>query len=82
MTLTCYLCACFSALVGMLRESVTSGASGSPYQEMLMKCIWKVVRLLPEWLSQLDFHEIMLENHKFLEVGDARPTDRTLVGLR
>ena len=34
-----------------------------------MKCIWKVVRLLPEWLSQLEFHEIMLEIHKFLEVG-------------
>ncbi|KAF0310307.1 Cytoskeleton-associated protein 5 [Amphibalanus amphitrite] len=55
------------ALVAMLRASVSSGAAGSPYQELLMKCIWKVVRLLPEWLSQLDFHEIMLEIHRFLE---------------
>ena len=60
---------CDSALVAMLRDSVSSGAAGSPYQELLMKCIWKVVRLLPEWLSQLEFHEIMLEIHKFLEVN-------------
>ena len=58
-----------SALVAMLRGSVSGGAAGSAYQELLMKCIWKVVRLLPEWLSALEYDEILLEMHKFLEVG-------------
>ena len=62
------LCVGRSALVAMLRGSVSGGAAGSAYQELLMKCIWKVVRLLPEWLSQLEFDEILLEIHKFLEV--------------
>ncbi|KAK4303692.1 hypothetical protein Pmani_024319 [Petrolisthes manimaculis] len=55
----------FSALLKLLHESVGSGSS-SKFTELVMKCNWKVIRILEKRNSDLDLDQILLDVHNFL----------------
>ncbi|XP_026670191.1 protein mini spindles isoform X2 [Ceratina calcarata] len=41
--------------------------STGPYEELVMKCLWKVVKTIPDWAADLDYDTILLEVHRFLK---------------
>lgn len=53
----------------MLHESVASTNANQHYQELIMKCIWKTIKYIPEWDSDLDYTRVLTEIHKFLTVS-------------
>ncbi|XP_066968382.1 cytoskeleton-associated protein 5 isoform X2 [Macrobrachium rosenbergii] len=55
----------FSALLKLLHESVGSGGN-CKFTELVMKCNWKVIRILPSRTSDLDLDQILLDVHNFL----------------
>lgn len=56
------------ALLKLLHESVEKGDQWpAKMQELIMKCIWKVVRSFPSWEPDIDYDPIMLEIHGFLK---------------
>lgn len=57
----------YSALLKLLHESVGSGSS-SKFTELVMKCNWKVIRILEKRNNDLDLDQILLDVHNFLVV--------------
>jgi hypothetical protein len=39
--------------------------------ELVMKCLWKVVKLFPGWEAEVDFDMVLYDIHLFLKVGTA-----------
>ncbi|XP_076762978.1 msps cytoskeleton-associated protein 5 [Xylocopa sonorina] len=37
------------------------------YEELVMKCLWKIVKAIPNWAADLDYDTILLEVHRFLK---------------
>lgn len=37
-----------------------------------MKCIWKVIKFLDEWVDELDYELIFVDIHAFLRVSAIR----------
>jgi hypothetical protein len=37
--------------------------------ELVMKCLWKVVKLFPGWEAETDFDMILYDIHLFLKVS-------------
>lgn len=72
----------FSALLKLLHESVGSGG-GCKFTELVMKCNWKVIRILPTRSNDLDLDQILLDVHNFLvaypvNTWAERPSDTPL----
>lgn len=66
---------CFaSALLKLLHESVGSGG-GCKFTELVMKCNWKVIRILPTRSNDLDLDQILLDVHNFLVVSIIHDTE-------
>lgn len=61
-------CPCCSALLKLLHESVGNGG-GSKFTELVMKCNWKAIRILPSRTNDLDLDQILLDAHNFLVVS-------------
>lgn len=40
------------------------------YEELIMKCLWKIVKTIPNWAGDLDYDTILLEVHNFFKVGN------------
>lgn len=59
----------FSALLRMLYESVASSNTDQHYQELIMKCIWKTIKYIPEWDADVDYNKVLTEIHRFLNVS-------------
>ncbi|KAK3923770.1 Protein mini spindles [Frankliniella fusca] len=56
------------ALLKLLHESVEKGEQWpAKMQELIMKCIWKVVRSFPSWEPDIDYDPIMYDIHCFLQ---------------
>ncbi|XP_071537701.1 cytoskeleton-associated protein 5 isoform X2 [Panulirus ornatus] len=55
----------FSALLKLLHESVGSGG-GCKFTELVMKCNWKIIRILPSRTNDLDLDQILFDVHNFL----------------
>ncbi|XP_018326942.1 protein mini spindles isoform X2 [Agrilus planipennis] len=54
------------ALIQLLHECIRS--EGSPRQtELVMKCLWRVIKIMPTWAEELDYDSILLEIHNFLK---------------
>lgn len=56
----------FSALIKLLHDCAESAPS--KYEELVMKCLWKIVRIIHNWAADLDYDAILLEVHRFLKV--------------
>ncbi|XP_063985359.1 protein mini spindles isoform X2 [Diachasmimorpha longicaudata] len=37
------------------------------YEELVMKCLWKIVKTMPNWVGDLDYDTILLEVHNFFK---------------
>jgi len=55
------------AFVRLMKESVANNALAPKYIDLVMKCLWKVIRLLPNWNADLDLDTLMSELHDFLK---------------
>jgi cytoskeleton-associated protein 5 len=54
-----------SALVRLLKETC-SGSALPKFTELLMKCIWRNVKLMPERVNELDYEALLMEIHDFM----------------
>ncbi|KOC71291.1 Cytoskeleton-associated protein 5 [Habropoda laboriosa] len=53
-------------LIKLLHGCAESTAP-SKYEELVMKCLWKIVKTFPNWAVDLDYDTILLEVHRFLK---------------
>lgn len=53
------------ALIRLLKETC-SGASLPKFTDLLMKCIWRNVKNLPEKSNEIDYDAVLLEVHEFM----------------
>ena len=55
-----------SALIRLLTDCV-GGSRGTKFTEMVMKCIWKMVRFVEQYIDTLNMDKIFLDIHLFLK---------------
>lgn len=55
-----------SALIKLLHESIASEACSQKFLELIMKCLWKMVRMLPNIINDLNLDRIIGDLHNFL----------------
>ncbi|KAL7034400.1 hypothetical protein ACKWTF_007947 [Chironomus riparius] len=53
------------ALVRLLKETCSTSALPK-FTELLMKCIWRNVKLMPERVNELDYDALLMEIHDFM----------------
>ncbi|KAL6468523.1 hypothetical protein MHYP_G00220470 [Metynnis hypsauchen] len=57
-----------SALLMLLQEAYTSTACSPEFSEMVMKCHWRMIKLLPEKVEALYLDQILLDIHNFMKL--------------
>nr|XP_033784266.1 cytoskeleton-associated protein 5 isoform X2 [Geotrypetes seraphini] len=57
-----------SALLVLLQDSLLATASSPKFSELVMKCLWRMVRLLPESINSINLDRILLDIHNFMKV--------------
>ncbi|KAJ7414700.1 Cytoskeleton-associated protein 5 [Willisornis vidua] len=57
-----------SALLVLLQDSLQATASSPKFSELVMKCLWRMVRLLPETINSINLDRILLDIHIFMKV--------------
>lgn len=57
----------FSVLIKLLHSCAESNVH-SKYEELVMKCLWKIVKTMLTWAPDLDYDTVLLEVHRFLKV--------------
>ncbi|XP_070616086.1 cytoskeleton-associated protein 5 isoform X2 [Erythrolamprus reginae] len=57
-----------SALLVLLQDSLLATAISPKFSELIMKCLWRMVRLLPETINSINLDRIMLDIHIFMKV--------------
>ncbi|OXU27451.1 hypothetical protein TSAR_002490 [Trichomalopsis sarcophagae] len=53
-------------LIKLLHEHADSNGPAK-YEELIMKCLWKIVKTIPNWAGELDYDTILLEVHNFFK---------------
>ncbi|KAM4603075.1 cytoskeleton-associated protein 5-like [Polymixia lowei] len=56
----------FGALMVLLQDSLTSSAS-SKLSDIAMKCLWRMIKLLPENIASINLDRILLDIHNFMK---------------
>ncbi|XP_074005798.1 cytoskeleton-associated protein 5 isoform X2 [Numenius arquata] len=56
-----------SALLVLLQDSLLATASSPKFSELVMKCLWRMVRVLPETVNSINLDRILLDVHIFLK---------------
>ncbi|XP_052066786.1 cytoskeleton-associated protein 5-like [Mytilus californianus] len=56
-----------SALIRLLQDCVTSETCTVKFIELIMKCVWKMIRMLPDIINDLNLDRILLDTHLFLK---------------
>ncbi|XP_060518402.1 protein mini spindles isoform X2 [Cylas formicarius] len=54
------------ALVKLIKECVADENCSERQVELVMKCIWKVIKLMPNWGHEFDYELVLVEVHEFL----------------
>lgn len=57
-----------SALLVLLQDSLLATASSPKFSELVMKCLWRMVRVLPETINTINLDRILLDIHNFMKV--------------
>ncbi|UYV60269.1 msps [Cordylochernes scorpioides] len=57
-----------SALIKLLHDSVGSMSATKRYTEIVMKCLWKMLRMIDTYIHELNFDRILLDIHTFLKM--------------
>ncbi|PSN31815.1 Mini spindles protein [Blattella germanica] len=55
------------ALIKLLYECAGNPASHPRFIELVMKCLWKIVKMFPQWEAETDFDMILYDIHLFLK---------------
>ncbi|XP_028634347.1 cytoskeleton-associated protein 5 isoform X1 [Grammomys surdaster] len=58
----------FSALLVLLQDSLLATAGSPKFSELVMKCLWRMVRLLPDTINSINLDRILLDIHIFMKV--------------
>lgn len=56
-----------SASIRLLHDSVSSETCTPKFIEMIMKCMWRMVRMLPDSIKDLNIDKILYDTHLFLK---------------
>lgn len=64
----CYTVFFFLSVLVKLLHDCTESDALPKYEELVMKCLWKIVKTIPNWASELDYDAILLEVHNFFKV--------------
>ncbi|XP_024136734.1 cytoskeleton-associated protein 5 isoform X3 [Oryzias melastigma] len=57
-----------SALLVLLQDSLVSTAGSHRISDLVMKCLWRVIRFLPETIHNINLDRILLDVHNFMKV--------------
>ncbi|KAJ8349385.1 hypothetical protein SKAU_G00245150 [Synaphobranchus kaupii] len=57
-----------SAILVLLQDSIISTAGSPKFSELVLKCLWRMIRFLPETMNSINLDRIMLEIHNFMKV--------------
>ncbi|XP_023811787.1 cytoskeleton-associated protein 5 isoform X3 [Oryzias latipes] len=57
-----------SALLVLLQDSLVSSAGSHTISDLVMKCLWRVIRFLPETIHNINLDRILLDIHNFMKV--------------
>ncbi|XP_053545283.1 cytoskeleton-associated protein 5-A [Bombina bombina] len=57
-----------SALLVLLQDSLLATAISPKFSELVMKCLWRMIRLLPESINNINLDRILLDIHNFMRV--------------
>ncbi|XP_062581374.1 cytoskeleton-associated protein 5-A-like [Saccostrea cucullata] len=72
------------ALIKSLQDCVATETFSPKFSELVMKCIWKMIKMIPEIINDLAVDRILLETHLFLRnfptsTWKSRPSDLPLI---
>ncbi|XP_071485290.1 cytoskeleton-associated protein 5-like [Diadema antillarum] len=75
--------AAIGALIKLLQECVAHESSSTKFVQLIMKCLWRLVRMMPNIINELNVDRILLDLHLFLKafpssVWRDRPSDTPL----
>merc|ERR1719189_1867675 len=61
-----------SAIIKLLSDAVANSSMNPKFAETVMKCMWKIIRLLPNWMNDeaaqaLDIDVVLSDLHDFLK---------------
>lgn len=54
------------ALIRLLRDCVANDNASAKFTELVMKCIWRFVRLIPKKIDDMNLDKMLLDMHLFL----------------
>ncbi|XP_063053472.1 cytoskeleton-associated protein 5 isoform X2 [Engraulis encrasicolus] len=57
-----------SALLVLLQDSLLTSAGSPMFSELVMKCLWRMIRFLPETINSINLDRILLDVHNFMKV--------------
>ncbi|XP_055365710.1 cytoskeleton-associated protein 5 isoform X1 [Betta splendens] len=57
-----------SALLVLLQDSLVTTAGPPMFAELVMKCLWRMTRSLPETINSINLDRILLDIHNFMKV--------------
>ncbi|XP_051885307.1 cytoskeleton-associated protein 5 isoform X2 [Pristis pectinata] len=58
-----------SSLIVLLQDSLLATTNNSPkFSELIMKCLWRMIRLLPSNVNVINVDRILLDVHNFMRV--------------
>ncbi|CAL9697086.1 unnamed protein product [Knipowitschia caucasica] len=57
-----------SALLVLLQDSLVTSAGSPMFSELVMKCLWRMIRFLPETINSINLDRILLDAHNFMKV--------------
>uniref|UniRef100_A0A665WE17 Cytoskeleton associated protein 5 n=1 Tax=Echeneis naucrates TaxID=173247 RepID=A0A665WE17_ECHNA len=56
------------ALLVLLQDSLVATAGPPMFSELIMKCLWRMIRFLPDTINNINLDRILLEVHNFMKV--------------
>ncbi|KAM6926731.1 cytoskeleton-associated protein 5 isoform 1-T1 [Lycodopsis pacificus] len=57
----------YSALLVLLQDSLVTNASPM-FCELVLKCLWRMIRFLPETIDNINLDRILLDVHNFMKI--------------
>uniref|UniRef100_H3CGY6 Cytoskeleton associated protein 5 n=1 Tax=Tetraodon nigroviridis TaxID=99883 RepID=H3CGY6_TETNG len=57
-----------SALLVLLQDSLVTTAGSPMFSELVMKCLWRMIRFLPSTIDSINLDRILLDVHNFMKV--------------
>lgn len=55
-----------SGLINLLHESVQT-QSPLRLTDLVMKSLWRVIKIMPPWVDEIDYDNVLLEIHNFMK---------------